>query len=168
MNKPAVSRPQQLERRTAAMQRPWHEPDWQRLWLAAHIKESKWRSLALVPGGSGMPPRFMEKAAIILSQTGMSHLGQTIHVADATRVRLAELNDFFAEVNQCTGNGVDRVLIALAPLSENVTSVSIAQQSDCALLCLLRGATALKEARRTVREIGAKSFIGSVVFDGIG
>jgi hypothetical protein len=168
MNKPAVSRPQYLERRTAAVQRPWHEPDWQRLWLSTHIKERGWRSLALVPAGAGMPHMFMEKAAIILSQTGMSHLGQTIHVADATRVRLAELNDFFAEVNQCTHNGRDRVIIALAPLSENVTSVSIAQQSDRALLCLLRGVTAVKEARRTAKEVGFKSFIGSVMFDGIG
>ena len=168
MNKPVVARSQQLERRTAAVRRPWHEPDWERLWLAAHIKERAWRSLALVPGGAGSPQLFMEKAAIILSQTGMSHLGQTIHVADATRVRLADLNDFFAEVNQCTSNGLQRVVIALAPLSENVTSVSIAQQSDCALLCLLRGVTSMKDARRTVKDIGAKSFIGSVVFDGIG
>jgi hypothetical protein len=168
MNTPVVARSHHLERRSAALQRPWHEPDWQRLWLAAHIKERAWRSLALVPGSAGMPSRFIEKAAIIFSQTGMSHLGQTIHVADATRVQLADLNEFYAEVNHCTSNGVDRVVIALASLSENVTSVSIAQQADCALLCLLRGVTALKDARRTVRDVGAKCFIGSIVFDGIG
>jgi hypothetical protein len=168
MNKPAViSRSHHLERRTAATRRPWHEPDWQRLWLAAH-KDQGWRSLALVPGGAGLPQLFIEKAAIVLSQTGMSHLGQNIQVADATRVQLADLNDFFAEVNQCTSNGLERVIIALAPLSENVTSVSIAQQSDCALLCLLRGVSTMKDARRTVKDVGAKRFIGSVIFDGLG
>lgn len=168
MNKPAViSRPHHLERRTAAVRRPWQEPDWQRLWLSTHTRDQGWRSLALVPGGAGMPPLLIEKAAIVLSQTGMSHLGQTIQVADATRVKLAQLHEFFAEVSQCTSNGRDRVVIALASLSENVTSVSIAQQSDCALLCLLRGVTTMKEARRTVKEVGPKSFIGSVIFDGL-
>jgi hypothetical protein len=123
--------------------------------------------LALVPGGADMPLRFIEKTAIVFSQTGMTHLGQTIHVADATRVQLADLNAFYAELKHCTSNGVDRVVIALAPLSENVTSVSIAQQADRAILCLLRGKTMLKDARRTVREVGAKSFIGSIVFDGL-
>ena len=146
---------------------PWQEPDWQRLWLATHVKERAWRSLALVPGSPGMPMRFIERAAVSLSRTGMTHLGQSIHVADATRVRLADLNYFFAEVKQCTDNGVDRVVIALAPLTENVTSISIAQHADCALLCVLRGHTDLKESKRTVREIGAGCFIGSVMFDGI-
>jgi hypothetical protein len=153
--------------RHEVLRRPWHEPDWQRLWLATHVKERSWRSLALVPGGTGMPSRFIERTAISLSRTGMTHLGQSIHVADATRVQLADLTDFLAEVRDCTSNGIDRVVIALAPLSENVTSVSIAQQSDCALLCILRGYTPMRETRRTIREIGSKSFIGSVVFDGL-
>ena len=114
-----------------------------------------------------MPSRFIERTAISLSYTGMAHLGQSIHIADASRVELADLNDFFDEIRDCTRNGTDRVVIALAPLSENVTSVSIAQQADCALLCILRGSTVMKEAKRTVREVGAKSFLGSVVFDGL-
>jgi hypothetical protein len=112
-----------------------------------------------------MPPRFMERIAISLSRTGMSHLQQSIHIADATQVGLEDLNAFFAEVNRCTSNGTDRVLIALAPLADNVTSVSIAQASDCALLCILRGLTETKRARQTINQIGAKRFIGSVMFD---
>ena len=156
-----VLRPHEVARR------PWHEPDWQRLWLATHVKERTWRSLALVPGGSGMPARFMEKTAVSLAQTGMTHLGHAIHVADATRVQLADLNEFFAEVTRCTSKDNERVVIALAPLSENVTSVSIAQQADCALLCILRGVTDMKAAQRTVKDIGARSFIGSVMFEGL-
>ena len=154
--------------RSELVRRPWHEPDWQRLWLATHIEKRQWRSLALVPAGTSLPARFIERTAVSLSRTGMTHLGQAIHVADATRLRLDQLNDFFAEINRCTSNGTDRVVIALAPLLENVTSVSIAQQADCALLCILRGFTAMNHAKRTVREIGAKSFIGSVIFDALG
>lgn len=153
--------------RREIIRRPWHEADWQRLWLAANTEQRRWRSLALVPGSAGMPARFIERTAISLSRTGMTHLGQSIHVADATQVQLADLNDFFAEIEHCTSNGIDRVVIALAPLSENVTSVSIAQHSDCALLCILRGSTQLKDAKRTIHEIGAKLFAGAVVFDGM-
>jgi len=147
--------------------RPWLEPDWQRLWLATHSKESAWRSMALVPGCRDMPAHFMEKAATSLSRSGMTHLGQAIHVADATKVRLDDLNEFLAEVAHCTARAGNRVVIALAALDENVTSVSIAQQVDCALLCVLRGRTDSGALKRTVRDVGASRFLGSVMFDGL-
>ena len=157
-----------IARQQETMRRPWHEPDWQRLWLATHLEERAWRSLALVPAGTGMPPQFIEKTAISLSRTGMTHLGQSIHVADGTQVGLADLNDFLAAIHQCSSNATDRVVIALAPLAENLTSASIARQCDCALLCVVRGLTATKQAKQTVSEIGASRFIGSVMFDAIG
>jgi len=58
-----------------------------------------------------------------------------------------------------------RACTALAPLAHNVTSVSIARHCDCARLCVLRGLTDVKDARRTVREIGAQRFLGSLLFD---
>ena len=167
MSKPATTGTSSLARGLQIERRPWHEPDWQRLWLATQLKEKTWRSLALVPAGRGLPARFIEKSAVSLSRTGMTHLGQSIHVADATRVQLPDLNEFFAELAHCTSNGVDRVVIALAPVSENVTSVSIVQQCDCALLCVMRGLTDASEAKRTVQAIGTKHFIGSVMFDGL-
>jgi hypothetical protein len=157
-----------LVRRHESVRQPWHEPDWQRLWLATHLEKRTWRSLALVPGGTGMPPQFIEKTAISLSRTGMTHLGQSIHVADGTQVGLADLNDFLAAIHHCSTNTTDRVVIALAPLAENLTSASIARQCDCALLCVVRGVTATKQAKQTVSEIGASRFIGSVMFDTIG
>jgi hypothetical protein len=167
MDKLTVSRssPSPAVRRMHQLGRPWQEQDWQRLWLATQVDARPWRSLALVPGGSGMPPNLMEKIAISLSRTGMTHLQRNIHIADATRVRLAELNAFFAEVERCTSNGNDRVVIALAPVTENVTTVSIAQESDCALLCIVRGHTRVKRVKQTIEQIGAKRFIGSVMFD---
>jgi hypothetical protein len=146
---------------------PWQEPDWQRLWLATHSREREWRSLALLPGSAGMPTRFMEKVAVGLSRTGMTHLGHAIHVADATRVRLEELSGFLEEVAHCTASGDRRVVIALAALDENVTSLSIAQHVDRALLCVLRGHTELSALRRTVRDVGKTRFLGSVMFDGL-
>jgi hypothetical protein len=165
MSKLATTSSRPVVRQNDVLGPPWQEPDWQRLWLATQLNKRPWRSLALVPGGAGMPPRFMEMIAISLSRTGMTHLQQSIHIADATQVGLEDLNDFFAEVSRCTSNRADRVVIALAPLADNVTSVSIAQACDCALLCILRGFTETKRVKQTIAEVGAKRFIGSVMFD---
>src|SRR5215510_7423043 len=117
---------------------PWQDQDWQRLWLATQEQERPWRSLALLPAGPGFSNETMLQIAVTLSHTGMTHLGGAIHVADGTRVRLADLIDFSAEIARCTQHN-DMVLIALAAAQDNVTSISIAQQADCALLCVSRG-----------------------------
>jgi hypothetical protein len=143
---------------------PWKEQSWQKLWLATQESSRPWRSLALVPAGAGITPDLMTHVAVTLSRTGMMHLGCSIHVADATKITLGDLGDFAQEIARCT-QGTDRVLIALAPVIDNVTSVAIAQACDCALLCALRGQTQTRHAKHTVAEIGPAHFIGSTLFD---
>jgi hypothetical protein len=167
MSKLVVSGGVAVERAPGAASQPWQEPDWQRLWLATHSREREWRSLALLPGSAGLPARFMEKVAVGLSRTGMTHLGHAIHVADATQMRLEELSSFLEEVAHCTAGGERRVVIALSALDENVTSASIAQHVDRVLLCVLRGHTDMTSLHRTVRDVGKERFLGSVMFDGL-
>lgn len=112
-----------------------------------------------------MPSRFIESAALSLARTGMTHLGKMVHLADATRLALADLVGFLAEIDDCTKRS-ERVVVALAPLEENVTTVPIAQRLDCALLCVLRGHSDSGATRKTIREIGTHIFLGSVMFEG--
>ncbi|HKP63501.1 MAG TPA: hypothetical protein VJV78_42490 [Polyangiales bacterium] len=142
---------------------PWQDQDWQRLWLATQEQERPWRSLALLPAGPGFSNETMLQIAVTLSHTGMTHLGGAIHVADGTRVRLADLIDFSAEVARCTQLN-DLVLIALAAAQENVTSISIAQAADCALLCVSRGQMKTAHVKKTIAEIGSEHFLGSAMF----
>jgi hypothetical protein len=146
---------------------PWQDQDWQRLWLATQEQERPWHSLALLPAGPGFSNETMLQIAVTLSHTGMTHLGGAIHVADGTRVRLADLIDFSQEIARCTQHN-DLVLIALAAPKDNVTSVSIAQASDCALLCVLRGEMRTAHAKKTIEEVGSAHFIGSAMFRRLG
>jgi hypothetical protein len=146
---------------------PWQDHDWQRLWLATQEQERPWRSLALLPAGPGFSSETMLQIAVTLSHTGMTHLGGSIHVADGTRVRLADLIDFSEEIERCTQHD-DLVLIALSAPNDSVTSISIAQAADCALLCVLRGEMRTAHARKTIEEVGSAHFIGSAMFRRVG
>lgn len=101
--------------------------------------------------------------AVILSRTGMVHLGSPIQVADGTRVPLAQLAPFQEEVKRYTAGG-ERILIALPPAVKSPVTNAIAQASDAALLCVLLGSMASAQARRTVSQLGASRFLGSAIF----
>jgi len=140
---------------------PWQDAEWQRLWLA--IEGRPWKTLALIPAGGGASPQFTPLIAMILSRTGMVHLGSPVQVADATHVSLNQLTAFFGEVERSTRQG-ERLLIALPPTGENAITVSIAQAADAALLCILNERMSSSAAKRTVRLIGASRFLGSAIF----
>ena len=139
---------------------PWRRPDWQHLWLASQSRP--WRSLALVPAGPGAPPEMLVQVAVTLARTGMVHLGTPIHVADATRITLAQLAAFTDELEHYAKQNA-MILIALPALSENVTSFSLAQSADLSVLLVLMQQMAVAEAKKTVERVGAQRFLGSVV-----
>lgn len=139
---------------------PWRRPDWQSLWLASQARP--WKSLALIPAGPGAPPEMLVQVAVTLARTGMVHLGAPIHVADATRITLAQLAAFTAELEHYAQQNA-MILIALPAFSENVTSFSLAQSADLSLLLVLLQHMAVAEAKKTVDRVGAQRFIGSVV-----
>jgi len=142
---------------------PWRRADWQKLWLAT--QGQPWRSLALVPGGRGAPQDFTMTIAVSLARTGMTHLGVPIHVADGTRVPLAHLMQFIQEIEQHVRSG-DLVLIALAPPSESLTAVSLAQAAHQVMLCVLLNKMSMADAKKSVDQIGARQFLGAATFRG--
>lgn len=142
---------------------PWRTPDWQRLWLASQTSARPWRSLALLPAGPGASPETLVRIAVSLAHTGMTHLGTPIHVADATRITLAQLAQFTEELEHY-GKQSGIVLVALPALSESVTSLPLAQATDWVLLCVLLGKMSMAEGKKTIDRIGKPRFIGSAVF----
>jgi hypothetical protein len=138
----------------------WNKVDWQKLWLAT--QKASWRSLALVPAGD-VPEDFTLEIAVSLVRTGMMHLGVPIRIADATHVPLAHLMQFKNEVESVIHTG-DLVLLALGPIHSNPTTISLAQSCDCSMLCVPLGHVRTAEAKKTIKEIGARHFIGSVSF----
>lgn len=144
----------------SASMEPWRRPDWQGLWLASQARP--WRSLALVPAGPGAPPEMLVHAAVTLARTGMVHLGTPIHVADATRITLAQLAAFTDELEHYAQQN-SMIVLALPALGDNVTSLSLAQSADKSLLMVLMEKMAIADAKKTVEKVGAQRFIGSVV-----
>lgn len=140
---------------------PWQDAEWQRLWLS--IESRQWRTLALIPAGEGASLDFTPLVAMVLSRTGMVHLGRPVQVADATHVPLNQLTAFFNEVEHSTGHG-ERLLVALPPTGKNAITASIAQACDAALLCILNERMSASAAKRTVKSIGATRFLGSAIF----
>ena len=137
---------------------PWRSPDFQRFWLS--IRTRQWRTLALVPASQGQPPEFTLQIAMALARTGMTHLGAQVHVADATTLTMAAANQFSAQVRASTESGP--VLIALAARAASPVTTLIAQDADCAVLCVKLGEMKMSEARQTIAEIGQTQFIGSL------
>lgn len=140
---------------------PWRDPEWQRLWLS--VQRRTWSSLALVPAGEGAPVNFTVLVAVILSRTGMVHLGSPIQVADATQIPLPQLTQFLDEVSRFARNG-ERIVVALPPAAKSPVTVSIAQATDAALLCVMLDRMSSSAAKKTVAQIGASRFVGSAIF----
>jgi hypothetical protein len=138
----------------------WTDPDWQRLWLT--LDRLPWKTLALIPAGTGGPADFTLQLAVTLSRTGMSHVGAPILVADGTQVPINQLNDFLADVRACRDGG-ERVIIALSAAGENPTTTSLAKDSDSVLLCVLLGRMRSSDGKRTIKLIGPQKFVGSVI-----
>jgi hypothetical protein len=139
----------------------WRDPDWQRLWLA--LQSRPWHSLAIVPGSEGAPKDFALRIAVILSRTGMVHLGRPVQVCDATNVPLAYLTQLIEEMAHCKRAG-EPILVALAPAAGSPLTVSIAQATDAALLCVLLERMTNAQTKKTVTQIGANRFVGSAIF----
>jgi hypothetical protein len=144
---------------------PWRDADWQKLWLS--VQGRSWGSLAIVPAGTGGPPDFTLTIAVTLARIGIMHLGVPIHVADATRIPLGYLVQFSEEVRRLKQEG-ELVLIALAAVTENPVTVSLARAADSSVLCILLETMSSSEAKATVERIGAARFLGSAVFHASG
>jgi hypothetical protein len=140
---------------------PWRDVDWQKLWLL--LKARPWTSIAIVPAGPGAPPDFTLTIAATLARIGVLHLGTPIHVADATNIPLARLEQFTDEIERLNREG-DLVLLALPTVDASPVAVSLAQKASFSLLCIMLEVMSSSDAKRTVERVGRNSFLGSAVF----
>jgi hypothetical protein len=90
-----------------------------------------------------------------------------VQVADATNVPLAYLTQLMEEIARCNRDG-EHVIVALAPATGSPLTVSIAQATDAALLCVLLERMSSSQMKRTVSQVGASHFLGSAIFRGDG
>jgi hypothetical protein len=150
-----------LAKRPAVALEPWRSLNWQRLWLS--LQARPWNVLAIVPASTGGPKDLTIKVAMTLARTGMIQLPSPIHVADAIDVDLSKIAVFIEEIKQCQQVG-DRIVLALAPVSENPVSELLAQHADCSLLCIMFEQMAAADAKRTIAKIGKERFIGTTIF----
>jgi hypothetical protein len=133
------------------------DPSWQRIWLAT--QNQKWRSLALVPADSATS---IIDLAHALLDVGWQHRGTPMVVADLRKVTLAYADAVVEEVRRHVDSG-ELVLIALPPVHENPATIPIAQSADCALLCVGLGRSKMAGAEETIKRIGRKHFIGTLI-----
>jgi hypothetical protein len=151
------------EERTLARVEPrhireyWNDPSWQKIWLAIQAKD--WRSLAIVPGNTGLSTLELAQALV---DVGWQHRGLPIGLADLRNVTLPYIDSVIDEVRShiCSG---ERVLIALRSVFENPASVPIAQAADGAVLCISLGNTKIAGAEETLEQVGKGRFLGSII-----
>jgi hypothetical protein len=149
-----------IARRSDSYIEPWRGVEWQRLWLSLQTRQ--WTAMAVIPASSGAPVGFTMTIAMTLARTGMIHLASPIHVADGTDLALGNVVGFLDEIARCKAAG-ERILIALAPMTENPVSETLAQSADCTLLCVLFENMASSEAKHTVSKLGKDRFIGATI-----
>jgi hypothetical protein len=134
------------------------DPVWQRLWL--RCQQHDWQSLALV-GSSRRDPDGMLEIANGMARLA-AELGQELIVIDGREMGLKDIPRVQEQVRNLTNRG-KRCLVVLRLVSENATTVPLAQNLDAALLGVFIGETTTVAATRSIEEVGRTKFIGTVV-----
>jgi hypothetical protein len=136
------------------------DPVWQRLWL--RCQQHDWQSLAFI-GSSKRDPDGVLEIAHGMARLA-SELGQELTVFDARSLGLKDMGRMLAQVQSITSRG-KRCIVVLKLVTENATTVPMAQNVDAALLGVFIGETSVIAATRTVDEVGRPKFLGSVVLN---
>ena len=136
------------------------DPVWQRLWL--RCQQHDWQSLAFI-GSSKRDPDGVLEIAHGMARLA-SELGQELTVFDARSLGLKDMGRMLAQIQSITSRG-KRCIVVLKLVTENATTVPMAQNVDAALLGVFIGETSVIAASRTVEEVGRPKFLGSVVLN---
>ena len=136
------------------------DPVWQRLWL--RCQQHDWQSLAFI-GSSKRDPDGVLEIAHGMARLA-SELGQELTVFDARNLGLKDMGRMLAQIQSITSRG-KRCIVVLKLVTENATTVPMAQNVDAALLGVFIGETSVISASRTVDEVGRAKFLGSVVLN---
>lgn len=136
------------------------DPVWQRLWL--RCQQHDWQSLAFI-GSSRRDPDGVLEIAHGMARLA-SELGQELTVFDARSLGLKDMGRMLAQIQSITSRG-KRCIVVLKLVTENATTVPMAQNVDAALLGVFIGETSVVAATRTIEEVGRPKFLGSVVLN---
>jgi hypothetical protein len=136
------------------------DPVWQRLWL--RCQQHDWQSLAFI-GSSKRDPDGVLEIAHGMARLA-SELGQELTVFDARNLGLKDMGRMLAQIQSITSRG-KRCIVVLKLVTENATTVPMAQNVDAALLGVFIGETSTIAASRTIDEVGRPKFLGSVILN---
>lgn len=136
------------------------DPVWQRLWL--RCQQHDWQSMAFIGSSKRDPDGILEIAHGMARLA--SELGQELTVFDARALGLKDMGRMLAQIQSITSRG-KRCIVVLKLVTENATTVPMAQNVDAALLGVFIGETSVIAASRTVEEVGRPKFLGSVVLN---
>jgi hypothetical protein len=129
----------------------------QKLWLATQRRQ--WSSLAVVPANRSTDTL---PVAEMLARIAWWYRGQPSCVFDLRDVSLRLVEYQIAEV-QAQIEGGSRVFIALRSIFDNPTAVPIGRQADAIILCTVLGRTDLRQAQKTIDQLGRERVLGSIV-----
>src|SRR5690606_2885099 len=117
------------------------DPVWQRLWL--RCQQHDWQSLAFI-GSSKRDPDGVLEIAHGMARLA-SDLGQELTVFDARSLGLKDMGRMLAQIQSITSRG-KRCIVVLKLVTENATTVPMAQNVDAALLGVFIGETSVVAA----------------------
>ncbi len=136
---------------------PEAEFELQSLWLA--LQKKTWRVLAVVPT---MRQIASLDVASAIAEVAWQYRGEPTVVLDLRDITMRLVDYHKKEIDEHVKKG-DCVIIALASIQQNPTSIALAKGADTAVLVVRLGETPMKAAVKTVEEIGHDKFVGTIL-----
>lgn len=137
---------------------PWDRADWQRIWIGTQRRP--WRTLAVVPADLRISTF---EIASLITALGLQR-GEPIGLADVRNLGLERVATVLEMTERLVESG-ERIVFAARSISENLSTIPIAQAVDGVLLCASVGSTPLALLEETVAQIGKERFVGSLLID---
>ena len=133
------------------------EVDLQNLWLA--LEKKSWRVLAVVPA---MRQIASLDVASAIAEVAWQYRGEPTVVLDLREITMRLVDYHKKEIEEHVKKG-DNVIVALAAIQQNPTTIALAKNADTSVLVVRLGETSMKSAVKTVDEIGHDKFTGTII-----
>lgn len=137
---------------------PDQEVDLQNLWLALEKKKT-WRVLAVVPATKQIASLDIASA---IAEVAWQYRGEPTVVLDLREITMRLVDYHRKEIDEHVKNG-ENVIVALASIQQNPTTIALAKNADTSVLVVRLGETSMKAAVKTVDEIGHDKFAGTII-----
>ena len=137
---------------------PDQEVDLQNLWLALEKKKA-WRVLAVVPATRQIASLDIASA---IAEVAWQYRGEPTVVLDLREITMRLVDYHRKEIEEHVKKG-ENVIVALASIDKNPTTIALAKNADTSILVVRLGETAMKSAVKTVEEIGHDKFAGTII-----